>query len=114
MEFVGSIPKPIWDKALEISRKESFPAEQPKSCPYIILTYVTDKQLLTLTGTLKRQHIDLFLTDVFPPGEVKKHVIPGYADKHKANRLIWQLISKALIAFLHTSSTNNQVGIKSE
>lgn len=104
MEFVGSIPKPIWDKALDISRKESFPVEQPDNCPYIILTHLSNKQLLALTGTLKKQHIDLCITDVYPPSEHTEHIIPDYADTHRANRLIWQLISKALTSFLQTSS----------
>lgn len=108
MDFIGSIPKPIWDKALEISRKESFPEEQPEDCPYIILARIKDKQLLALTGTLKRQHIDLYLTDVFPPGDIVKYTPPEPGVKHKANRLIWELISKALTSFLHTSSINNQ------
>lgn len=104
MEFIGSIPKQVWNKAQDISRKESFPVQQPKDCPYIVLAHITDKQILALTGTLKRQHIDLFLIDVFPPGDVKKYVTPDYADTRKANRSIWQLISKALISFLQTSS----------
>ena len=109
MEFIGSIPKPVWDKALELSRKENFPVEQPENCPYIIITHIADKQLLALTGTLKRQHIDLCITDVYPPGDHIEHIIPGYADTHKANILVWQLISKALTSFLQTSSSNKQV-----
>lgn len=109
MEYLGSIPSLVWKEALEISRKESFPVEQPEDCPYIIITHITDKQILALTGVLKRQHIDLFLTDVFPPGDIKDSTPPEQCIKHEANRLIWQLISKALIPFLQTSSINNQV-----
>lgn len=106
MEFIGSIPSLVWKEALDISRKEGFPVEQPDACPYIILKHISDKQLLVLTGTLKRQHIDLFLTSVFPPGDTKDFDPPEPYINHKANRDIWELISKALISFLHTSSIN--------
>lgn len=99
MEFVGSIPQDLWKKVLEISKKESFPEEQPEDCPYIILKHITEKQILALTGSLKRQHTDLYLTDVFPPGEYKEHVIPEPRVKHEASMLTWQLIGKALNDF---------------
>lgn len=96
MDFIGSVPKPIWDKALEISKKESFPVEQPETCPYIIIMHIADKQILALTGSFRRQHIDLFLTEVSPPGEITDPVTLDYVDKRKANKLVWMLISKAL------------------
>jgi len=109
MNFIGSIPKPIWNIAQAIAREEAYPVEQPENCPYIILTHITEKQILSLEGILKRQHMNLFLTNIFPPGEIKNSVHPGYPIIHKANTDIWTLISKALTRFLQTSSIDKQV-----
>lgn len=108
MNYIGSIPTQVWKIAKEISREESFPAEQPQDCPYIVLIHITDRQLLSLTGILKRQHIDLYLTDVYPPDAVKDFTPPDRITKDHAETLSWQLISKALSQFLHTSSIPNQ------
>lgn len=102
MEYIGSIPIKIWLLAQEIARKESYPIEQPPNCPYVILLHISDSQLLTLTGSHKRQHIDLFITDVYPPKDHDNYIRTSGTTQAEAERQSWELISKALTSFLHT------------
>lgn len=104
MGFIGTIPKRIWNIALEIAQEKSYPVKQTKNCHYIILAYTTDKQLLVLSGVLRRQHIELHIANVIHPSDLKNIITPDQNTIHKANISAWELISKALAQFLHTPS----------
>lgn len=108
MGFIGTIPKRIWNIALEIAKEEPYPVKQPENCHYIILSHTTDKQLIVLSGVLRRQHIELHITNVIHPSDLKNIITPDQNTIYKANISAWTLISKALAQFLHTRSIDKQ------
>lgn len=82
MTYLGLIPTKTWNIVLTIAREEQDPIPQPENCPYVILTRPAPQQLLALCGRLKKQLIELSITEITPPNLKQEDRLPLSDDNY--------------------------------
>lgn len=106
MEYIGSVPTKLWEKAQAIATAKEYPVAQTPDCPYIILVKFSQDQLLALAGYFSKQHIDLNIIEVCSPGcTPKTRVSIPQLDWNKAHNYAQELLARA---FSHASSTTER------
>lgn len=97
MDYIGTIPIPLWNTIHEIARENNYPMRQPPHCPYIILTKPLPEQLIALCGHFSKQHIELYLMEVPTPDlKIEDRLPLSDQDYETARELADTLLEKAI------------------
>lgn len=109
MDFIGAVPKQLWDLTKGIAKNQAYPQKQPQSCPYIILKKINNKQILVMDGYFKKGSIELFICEVCSPGVKRQDRVPILESQYdEAREYAQELLSRAITQSKITHSTVNE------